>query len=188
MARLRYYAMLLVILLALLAAPYLVMWVMLSIHPLAEQSGLTNASGGHYLYWSGFIGDTTIIAGIVLYVWHHNCHIDYCWRVARSKLESNGVHRPVCHHHARSHADSSILDRPLHEVIAASETVVGDYERGLRDAWAAVDRAIRPLGHGAGVASNSPWNAGYEQAKNEALGVVWERIQECMRERGVGWL
>lgn len=45
--------------------------------------------------------------------------------------------------------------------------------KALTEAWQAVDRAIRPLGYGGG-ATNSPWNQGYEQAKNEALNVILE--------------
>jgi hypothetical protein len=41
----------------------------------------------------------------------------------------------------------------------------------LNEAWQAVDQAVRPLGHYGG-ASNSPWNKGYEQAKNEALNAI----------------
>lgn len=54
--------------------------------------------------------------------------------------------------------------------------MINDYERGLRDAWQAVDRAIRPLGYGGG-ASNSPWNRGYEQAKDEALNAIYALIK-----------
>jgi hypothetical protein len=43
--------------------------------------------------------------------------------------------------------------------------------RALTEAWQAVDRAVRPLGYGGGV-SNSPWNQGYERAKNEALNAI----------------
>lgn len=43
--------------------------------------------------------------------------------------------------------------------------------KALTEAWQAVDRAIRPLGYGGG-ASNSPWNQGYEQAKNKALNAI----------------
>jgi hypothetical protein len=42
----------------------------------------------------------------------------------------------------------------------------------LAQAYEAVDRVITPLGYGGG-ATNSPWNAGYEQAKNESLNAIY---------------
>lgn len=57
---------------------------------------------------------------------------------------------------------------------SAPATAAGDERRrALTEAWQAVDRAIRPLGYGGG-ATNSPWNRGYEQAKNEALNAILE--------------
>lgn len=41
----------------------------------------------------------------------------------------------------------------------------------LTEAWQVVNRAVTPLGYGGDV-TNSPWNTGYEQAKNEALNAL----------------
>lgn len=63
-------------------------------------------------------------------------------------------------------------DPPVGREQDARETLRAVRFRALGDAWQAVDRAIRPLGHGPGVGSNSPWNEGYERAKNEALNAI----------------
>lgn len=55
------------------------------------------------------------------------------------------------------------------KAIAAASTT--ERQKALTEAWQAVDRAVRPLGHGGG-ASNSPWNQGYERAKNQALNAI----------------
>lgn len=57
------------------------------------------------------------------------------------------------------------------QAIAAAPS--DERRRALTEAWQAVDRAIRPLGYGGG-ASNSPWNQGYERAKNQALNAILE--------------
>lgn len=58
--------------------------------------GLTNASGPQYLFWSGFFGDVTIIAGAIGLYFHHNCHARGCPRWGRHKFEGT----PYCalHH------------------------------------------------------------------------------------------
>ena len=53
------------------------------IHEFLRILGLTDASGGWYLFWSGVFGDVTIFgAGVLLYR-KHNCHVHRCWRISR---------------------------------------------------------------------------------------------------------
>lgn len=62
---------------------------------LAHVLGLDNASGRWYLFWSGFFGDTTIIASIVILYWKHNCHHKGCPWIGKHHL--NGT--PYCSKH-----------------------------------------------------------------------------------------
>jgi hypothetical protein len=74
--------------------------------------GLSNASGSQYLFWSGFFGDVTIFAGIVIFYWKHTCHQNKCYRIG--KHTPNGT--PYCtkHHpnlHNRDKIETSTYER-----------------------------------------------------------------------------
>jgi hypothetical protein len=45
--------------------------------------GMDNASGRVYLFWSGFFGDVTIFAAVIVGLHHLNCGNKGCWRIAR---------------------------------------------------------------------------------------------------------
>ena len=66
-------------------------------HGLAYWLGLTNASGVPYLAWSGFVGDLSLVGGIVVIYRHHNCEIVGCHRLGH--MRSTG-HLHCRHHHA----------------------------------------------------------------------------------------
>lgn len=63
------------------------------------------------------------------------------------------------------------LTRSTTEENDVARTVGTERDQALTEAWQAVDRAVTPLGYGGG-ATNSPWNKGYEKAKNEALNAI----------------
>jgi hypothetical protein len=65
------------------------------LHWIAYVLGLTNASGGWYLWWSGFFGDVTIFAGLFALYFKHNCHVRGCWRVAKHVVDGS----PYCSRH-----------------------------------------------------------------------------------------
>lgn len=57
----------------------------------------------------------------------------------------------------------------LRRAQAASDSKVR--RQAFTEAWQAVDRAVRPLGTECG---QSPWNAGYTQARDEAQNAILE--------------
>lgn len=69
-------------------------------------TGLSNASGPWYLWWSGIgsdIGEITLIGGVVMFYRHHTCHVDHCWRLARHRQEIDGAEYMLCRkHHPRA--------------------------------------------------------------------------------------
>jgi hypothetical protein len=66
-------------------------------HDIAWVLGLTNASGGWYLLWSGIFGDVTIFAALAIFLHHRNCHARGCWRIGRHPVE--GTPYVVCRRH-----------------------------------------------------------------------------------------
>lgn len=62
--------------------------------------GLTDPSGGPYLFWSGLGADLTefaIIGGLINLARKHNCHVHGCIRVGRHPVE--GTTHVVCRRH-----------------------------------------------------------------------------------------
>lgn len=49
-------------------------------HFLLWVTGVSNVSGRWYGFWSGFGSDLPIFGGLALYLRHHNCHQQGCWR------------------------------------------------------------------------------------------------------------
>jgi hypothetical protein len=60
-------------------------------HLLWVAIGLAN-SGPVYAFWSGFFGDVSLLAGVVVFVVHKNCHGRGCWRIGSH-------HSPYCSKH-----------------------------------------------------------------------------------------
>lgn len=90
-------------------------------HWLAVHLGLTNASGGWYLAWSGFVSDIEEVSliGAALAVWKaHTCHVDGCWRIGRHPA-ADGQYR-LCRVH---HPDVPSIGRitPEHVAVAHME-------------------------------------------------------------------
>ena len=49
--------------------------------------GLTDASGAPYLFWSGFgadLGELALFVPMIVFVRHHTCHTDRCWRLGHA--------------------------------------------------------------------------------------------------------
>lgn len=67
-------------------------------HWFAVWMGLSNASGGQYLFWSGIFGDTTILAGALLLYWKHTCHVGRCWRLGLHKVDGTPYTTCRTHH------------------------------------------------------------------------------------------
>lgn len=61
-------------------------------------TGSNNVSGAWYGFWSGFAGDLTLFAGIIIWYRHHNCHEDKCLRIGHP--DSNG--KVVCKKHLKT--------------------------------------------------------------------------------------
>lgn len=66
-------------------------------HLLAHLLGLDNASGGWYLWWSGFFGDIAIFGAATVFIRHRNCHVHHCWRIGRHPVQGTG--HVVCRRH-----------------------------------------------------------------------------------------
>lgn len=66
-------------------------------HETARLMGLTDASGGWYLFWSGIFGDAGLLAGSLVLLRKHNCHERGCWRLARHPNTETGA--ITCHKH-----------------------------------------------------------------------------------------
>lgn len=94
------------------------------------------------------------------------------WRTAQKQRSASGEaprkkHRPSCATQPWNQGSGAECSCDSWQEGAISRA----RREALTEAWQAVDRAITPLGYGGGV-SNSPRNAGYEQAKNEALNAI----------------
>lgn len=53
--------------------------------------GVDDVSGRAYAFWSGFgsdLGEATLLAGLVAYLRHRNCHQYRCWRLGRFPVAS----------------------------------------------------------------------------------------------------
>jgi hypothetical protein len=73
------------------------------LHALSHFFGLDNASGAHYLFWSGIGSDISEIAilGAVIGIYRrHNCHIKGCARIGKHAVD--GTPYVVC---AKHHPD-----------------------------------------------------------------------------------
>jgi hypothetical protein len=67
-------------------------------HWLAHVLGLDDASGGWYLWWSGFGGRIVLGGGfLATYLRQHNCHESRCWRLGKHHIE--GTPYVVCRKH-----------------------------------------------------------------------------------------
>lgn len=60
-------------------------------------SGLDDASGAWYLFWSGICGNIAIIGAAITYLRHHNCHAQHCWRLGMHEVE--GTEYKTCRKH-----------------------------------------------------------------------------------------
>lgn len=58
-------------------------------------TGLDNASGPVYLFWSGFFGDLTIFAAAIAIYWKHTCHNPGCYRISKHVINGS----PYCNKH-----------------------------------------------------------------------------------------
>jgi len=81
--------------------------------------GLDNGSGMWYLFWSGFVGDVTLLAAILVapYVqWkRNNCQVERCWRFGRHPFTEDGVVRHLCWKHHPDVAGKQLTVRHLQE-------------------------------------------------------------------------
>ena len=68
-------------------------------HWLSHHLGMDNASGGYYLFWSGFGSDITefaLVGGLVGVARAHNCHVKGCWRIGK---HPHGLYKLCSRHH-----------------------------------------------------------------------------------------
>lgn len=56
-------------------------------HFLIHWTGLDNASGKQYLFWSGFAGDIPMFGIFAVLYKKHNCHEPSCWRIGLHRIE-----------------------------------------------------------------------------------------------------
>lgn len=83
--------------------------------------GVDNASGQWYLFWSGFVGDVTILFAILVapYIqWkRHMCQVQHCWRFGRHSFHDPDEHvvRQLCWKHHPGVQDKQLTVRHLQE-------------------------------------------------------------------------
>lgn len=61
------------------------------------QQTLLHPEHGGYNFWSGIGSGSPLLAGIGVYVRHHNCHVRGCFRLGHAHPEHG---HPVCRRHA----------------------------------------------------------------------------------------
>jgi hypothetical protein len=59
--------------------------------------GIDSSSSYWYGFWSGFGGDLTIFAAVIVWLRHKNCHVKGCPRLGRHPVE--GSTWTVCRRH-----------------------------------------------------------------------------------------
>jgi hypothetical protein len=68
-------------------------------------TGTNNTAGPWYGFWSGFgsdLGEIALLAAVLGFFRHHNCHRKGCWRLGHPDPEHNW---PACRvHHSRAGA------------------------------------------------------------------------------------
>jgi hypothetical protein len=67
---------------------------------LRHVAGLDNASGGWYLFWSGFGADLGAVVVVFGFLRRHNCHEPHCWRLAHTPHQ-------FCRRHNNSNSGST---------------------------------------------------------------------------------
>lgn len=81
--------------------------------------GVDNASGPWYLFWSGFVGDVTLLAAILVapfVQWKRaNCQTERCWRFGRHPYTEGGVTRHLCWKHHPDVVHKQLTVRHLQE-------------------------------------------------------------------------
>lgn len=84
-------------------------------------TGARDESGTAYGLWSGFGGavpDVMILAAMIGWYKHQNCHQHRCWRIGRHKVGDTGIvvcrrHHPVLGQHDRLTGEAiKALHRP----------------------------------------------------------------------------
>lgn len=60
-----------------------------------DSLGITSQTGRWYAFWSGFGADLPIVAGLLLFMHHHNCHTQRCWRLGHPNPDG----AVLCRHH-----------------------------------------------------------------------------------------
>jgi hypothetical protein len=83
--------------------------------------GVDNASGAWYLFWSGVVGDVTILAAILVAPYlqwkRHACQVQHCWRFGRHSYADPDEHvaRMLCYRHHPGMQDRQLTARHLQE-------------------------------------------------------------------------
>lgn len=91
-----------------------------AVHVLLHVLGLDDASGGWYLWWSGFVGDLgelAIVGGLVSVYRRHNCEVHGCPRLGRH--ESAAGHRLCRRHHPEGPLTVQAAHEAHHRVLRA---------------------------------------------------------------------
>ena len=66
-------------------------------HWIAYWLGMDDPAGPVYLFYSGFLGGVPVLAAVVLFARHRNCHVHGCWRIGRHPV--TGTPYVVCRRH-----------------------------------------------------------------------------------------
>jgi hypothetical protein len=75
-------------------------------HWFLHYTGIANPAGRWYAFWSGFgsdLAEITLVAGVIAFLRHRNCHVKGCWRLGHADPEHGW---PACRHH---HSKADLL-------------------------------------------------------------------------------
>ena len=74
---------------------------------LLHYTGINDTSGPWYGFWSGFgsdIAEITLVAGVIAFFRHRNCHVKGCWRLGHADPKHGW---PACRLHHSNPPDPS---------------------------------------------------------------------------------
>ena len=78
------------------------------IHGIAYWLGLTSATDGPYLFWSGFAGDLGILAGVIAFYRHFECNVQGCHWPGRHHVHGTQFKTCLKHHPTKGNTAASI--------------------------------------------------------------------------------
>lgn len=77
-------------------------------HWFIHYTGVDDASGPWYAWWSGLFSDVGLFAALGIYAWHQNCHVKGCKRFKTRPVD--GTAYKACKRHHPAMPDGHITE------------------------------------------------------------------------------